>query len=131
MQVLITGAAGQLGTELASVFGGREAEILIFGPDNVTNGATSDIQQATRMARAMIMEWGMSDKLGRVRYRSNEQEVFLGHSVAQTNNNSHLNASAVNLAQAKMEELRAMKSAAFTASPLSPDAKLKPLPAKV
>jgi cell division protease FtsH len=75
-------------SRIASMFGGREAEVLIFGPENVTNGATSDIQQATRMARAMVMEWGMSDKLGRVRYRSNEQEVFLGHSVAQSNNMS-------------------------------------------
>jgi cell division protease FtsH len=54
----------------------------------VTNGATSDIQQATRMARAMVMEWGMSEKLGRVRYRSNDQEVFLGHSVTQSTNMS-------------------------------------------
>ena len=75
-------------SKIASMFGGREAEVLIFGPENVTNGATSDIQQATRMARAMIMEWGMSEKLGRVRYRANEQEVFLGHSVAQSNNMS-------------------------------------------
>ena len=75
-------------SKIASMFGGREAEVLIFGPENVTNGATSDIQQATRMARAMIMEWGMSERLGRVRYRANEQEVFLGHSVAQTNNMS-------------------------------------------
>jgi len=75
-------------SKIASMFGGREAEVLVFGPENVTNGATSDIQQATRMARAMIMEWGMSEKLGRVRYRANEQEVFLGHSVAQTNNMS-------------------------------------------
>ncbi|MBI3678498.1 MAG: ATP-dependent metallopeptidase FtsH/Yme1/Tma family protein [Proteobacteria bacterium] len=73
-------------SKLASMFGGREAEVLIFGPDNVTTGASSDIQQATRMARSMVMEWGMSEKLGRVRYRSNEQEVFLGHSVAQTTN---------------------------------------------
>jgi cell division protease FtsH len=71
-------------SKLASVFGGREAEIMIFGPDNVTNGATGDIQQATRLARAMVMEWGMSDKLGRVRYQSNEQEVFLGHAVTQS-----------------------------------------------
>ena len=75
-------------SKIASMFGGREAEVLMFGPENVTNGATSDIQQATRMARAMIMEWGMSEKLGRVRYRANEQEIFLGHSVAQTNNMS-------------------------------------------
>jgi cell division protease FtsH len=73
-------------SKLASMFGGREAELLIFGDDQVTNGATSDIQQATRLARAMVMEWGMSEKLGRVRYVGNEQEVFLGHSVTQTTN---------------------------------------------
>src|SRR5579872_3694511 len=72
--------------KLAMVFGGREAEIIKFGPDKVTNGAASDIQTATRIARAMVMEWGMSEKLGRVRYQSNEQEVFLGHSVAQSTN---------------------------------------------
>ena len=75
-------------SRLASVFGGREAELLIFGPENVTNGAMGDIQQATQMARAMVTEWGMSDKLGRVRYQGNEEEVFLGHSVTQTNNMS-------------------------------------------
>jgi cell division protease FtsH len=75
-------------SKLARTFGGREAEILTFGADKVTNGATGDIQQATGLARAMVMEWGMSDKLGRVRYSSNEQEVFLGHSVAQTTNMS-------------------------------------------
>src|SRR5262245_47178695 len=75
-------------SRLASMFGGREAEVIIFGDDNVTNGATSDIQQATRLSRAMVMEWGMSEKLGRVRYAGNEQEVFLGHSVTQTTNMS-------------------------------------------
>ncbi|MEO1794955.1 MAG: ATP-dependent zinc metalloprotease FtsH, partial [Pseudomonadota bacterium] len=75
-------------SKIAMTFGGREAEIKIFGPEKVTNGATGDIQQATGLARAMIMEWGMSDKLGRVRYAGNEQEVFLGHSVAQTTNMS-------------------------------------------
>jgi cell division protease FtsH len=68
------------------LFGGREAEILLGGPENVTNGATGDIQMATQLARAMITEWGMSDKLGRVRYNGNEQEIFLGHSVTQTKN---------------------------------------------
>jgi cell division protease FtsH len=68
------------------MFGGREAEILKFGDDKVTSGATGDIQGATQLARAMVMQWGMSEKLGRVRYQGNEQEVFLGHSVAQTTN---------------------------------------------
>ena len=71
---------------LAVLFGGREAEIILGGENNVTNGATGDIQMATGLARAMVMEWGMSDKLGRVRYNGNEQEVFLGHSVTQTTN---------------------------------------------
>tara|TARA_R110002072_G_scaffold99604_3_gene219077 strand:- start:1775 stop:2260 length:486 start_codon:yes stop_codon:yes gene_type:complete len=57
------------------MFGGREAEIIAFGPENVTNGATSDIQQATQMARAMVMEWGMSEKLGRVRYQNQSYEA--------------------------------------------------------
>jgi cell division protease FtsH len=71
---------------LAVLFGGREAEILLGGTDAVTNGATGDIQMATGLARSMVMEWGMSDRLGRVRYNGNEQEVFLGHSVTQTKN---------------------------------------------
>jgi cell division protease FtsH len=75
-------------SNLASLFGGREAEILVFGPDKVTSGATGDIQMATQLARSMVMQWGMSDKLGRVRYQGNEQEVFLGHSVTQTVNMS-------------------------------------------
>jgi cell division protease FtsH len=75
-------------SKLAMIFGGREAEILVFGADKVTNGATGDIQTATQLARNMVMQWGMSDKLGRVRYQGNEQEVFLGHSVTQTVNMS-------------------------------------------
>ncbi|MFT6462304.1 MAG: cell division protease FtsH, partial [Maricaulis maris] len=62
-------------SRLASLFGGREAEIIALGPENVTNGATSDIQQATGMARAMVMEWGMSETLGRVRYENRSYEA--------------------------------------------------------
>ena len=71
---------------LAMLFGGREAELRKFGAEKVTSGATGDIQMATNLARSMVMEWGMSEKLGRVRYRSNDQEVFLGHSVTQSTN---------------------------------------------
>jgi len=71
-------------SRLASMFGGRLAEEIIFGPENVTTGAASDIQQATATARRMVTEYGMSEKLGRVRYGDNEQELFLGHSVTQT-----------------------------------------------
>jgi cell division protease FtsH len=71
---------------LAVLFGGREAELILGGDKNVTNGAMGDIQMATQLARAMVTEWGMSESLGRVRYSGNEQEVFLGHSVAQSKN---------------------------------------------
>jgi cell division protease FtsH len=82
----------ELESRLAILFGGRVAEQLIFGNENVTTGASSDIQQATNIARRMITEFGMSDKLGRVRYSSNEQEIFLGHSVAQQKNVSEATA---------------------------------------
>ena len=75
-------------SRLIMLFGGREAEILTFGQQKVTTGASGDIQMATALARSMVMEWGMSERLGRVRYRSNEQEVFLGHSVSQSTNMS-------------------------------------------
>jgi len=75
-------------SNLAMTFGGREAELLVFGPDMVSNGAAGDIQQATRLAQAMVTQWGMSEKLGRVRYSANSQEVFLGHSVSQAKNMS-------------------------------------------
>ena len=81
-----------LESRLAILFGGRIAEELIFGPENVTTGAASDIQVATQMARGMITAYGMSDKLGRVRYQANEQEVFLGHAVTQTQNVSEATA---------------------------------------
>ena len=72
--------------ELAMAMGGRVAEEVIFGSDKVSNGASGDIKMATNMARMMVTEWGMSDKLGMVAYGDNSQEVFLGHSVTQSKN---------------------------------------------
>jgi len=69
--------------DLAVAMGGRVAEEIIFGYDMVTSGASSDISMATKMARAMVTQWGMSDKLGPLAYQENEEEVFLGHSVAR------------------------------------------------
>ena len=89
-------------SRLAMMFGGREAEVMKFGAQKVTNGATGDIQSATGLARAMVMGWGMSDKLGRVRYQSNQQEVFLGHSVAQRTNMSEETAKQID------EEIRSL-----------------------
>jgi cell division protease FtsH len=68
------------------MFGGRLAEELIFGKENITTGAGNDIQQATSIARRMVTEFGFSDKLGRLRYADNEEEVFLGHSVSRQKN---------------------------------------------
>ncbi|MEN3793560.1 ATP-dependent zinc metalloprotease FtsH [Fulvimarina sp. MAC3] len=78
----------EMEARLAMIFGGRAAEEIIYGEENVTTGASNDIQQATNMSRAMVMEYGMSDKLGRLRYKQNQDEVFLGHSVAQQQNMS-------------------------------------------
>lgn len=81
-------AREKLHADLSVAMGGRVAEELIFGDDKVTTGASSDISMATNMARKMVTEWGMSDKLGPLRYASDQEEVFLGHSVAQSKNMS-------------------------------------------
>ncbi len=73
---------------LTIMMGGRVAEELKFGYDAVTSGASSDISAATNLARSMVMEWGMSDKLGPIRYSENSNEVFLGKSVTQNQNMS-------------------------------------------
>jgi cell division protease FtsH len=76
----------QMTSRLAIMMGGRIAEELTFGKENVTSGAQSDIEQATRLARAMVTRWGYSDELGTVAYGENQEEVFLGHSVSRTQN---------------------------------------------
>ena len=78
----------QMLSRLAILMGGRVAEELKFGYDNVTSGASSDINAATNLARAMVTEWGMSDALGPIRYSENSNEVFLGRSVTQNQNMS-------------------------------------------
>jgi len=81
-------AKEKLHADLSVAMGGRVAEELIFGAEKVTTGASSDISMATNMARSMVTEWGMSEKLGPLRYTSDQEEVFLGHSVAQSKNMS-------------------------------------------
>ncbi len=76
----------QMISRLAVLMGGRVAEELTFGKEKVTSGAGSDIEQATRLARMMVTRWGYSDALGLVSYGENQDEVFLGMSVARTQN---------------------------------------------
>ncbi|MCL6269987.1 ATP-dependent zinc metalloprotease FtsH [Sansalvadorimonas sp. 2012CJ34-2] len=65
---------------VASMYGGRIAEELLYGKDGVSTGASNDIQQATQMVRNMVTKWGLSDKLGPLLYGEEEGEVFLGKS---------------------------------------------------
>ncbi len=81
--------------KLAMMFGGRIAEEIEFGPENVTTGAGDDIRQATDWARRMVTEFGFSEKLGPLRYSDNEEEVFLGHSVTQRKNVSDATAAMI------------------------------------
>ena len=87
----------ELNAQLSSLFGGRIAEELIYGKENITTGAGNDIQQATNLARRMVKEFGFSDKLGPLRYESNQEEVFLGHSVSQQTNISDETAKLIDL----------------------------------
>ncbi len=69
-------------SQLASLYGGRVAEELIFGEDKVTTGASNDIERATKMARNMVTKWGLSE-LGPITFGEEDDEVFLGRSVTQ------------------------------------------------
>jgi len=76
----------QMTSRLAVLMGGRVSEEIIFGPEKVTSGAQSDIEQATKLARAMVTRWGFSDELGTVMYGENQEEVFLGYSMGRQQN---------------------------------------------
>ena len=73
----------RLESSIASLFGGRIAEELAFGPEAVTTGASNDIERATMLARNMVTKWGLSDKLGPLTYSEESGEVFLGRQVTQ------------------------------------------------
>jgi cell division protease FtsH len=101
----------QMTSRLAILFGGRVAEEIIFGKQKVTSGASSDISQATKLARAMVTKWGFSEQLGAVEYGENQEEVFLGHSVARNQNVSEATAKIIDeevkkLVKAGEEEAR-------------------------
>ena len=73
----------KLNSQVASLFGGRVAEELIYGKDSVTTGASNDIERATEIAHKMVKQWGMSDKLGPMAYGEDDGEVFLGKQVTK------------------------------------------------
>ncbi len=103
----ISVSKAKLKADLAVAMGGRIAEELIFGPEKITTGASSDIKMATDMSRRMVTEWGMSEKLGPLTYGENDQEVFLGHSVTTHKNISDATARVVD------EEIRGIVETAY------------------
>ena len=104
----ISVSRAKLKADLAVAMGGRLAEEMIFGADKITTGASSDIKMATDIARRMVTEWGMSEKLGPLTYGENDQEVFLGHSVATHKNVSEATAKTID------EEIRLIVEEAVT-----------------
>jgi cell division protease FtsH len=101
----------QMTSRLAIMMGGRVAEELVFGKENVTSGASSDIEQATRLARMMVTRWGYSEELGVVAYGEDQGEVFLGMSMSRQNNVSEetarkIDAEVRRLVQAGQEDAR-------------------------
>jgi cell division protease FtsH len=78
----------ELADQLAQILGGRCAEELILGEKNITTGASDDIRKATSLARKMVTEWGMSDKLGPLAFGTKEELVFLGRDLGEQRNYS-------------------------------------------
>jgi cell division protease FtsH len=73
----------RLMSQMKSLYGGRLAEELVFGPAYVTTGAANDIERATEIARNMVTRWGLSDRLGPLTYSEDDGEIFLGRSVTR------------------------------------------------
>jgi len=92
----------RLESQIASLFGGRIAEELVFGADAVTTGASNDIERATGLARNMVTKWGLSERLGPLSYSEDDGEIFLGRSVTQHKQVSDVTAHAID------EEIRSL-----------------------
>lgn len=75
----------RLMSQLSSLFGGRIAEEIVFGKDQVTTGASNDIERATEIARNMVTRWGLSERLGPLNYSEEEGEIFLGRAMMRHN----------------------------------------------
>ena len=85
----------RLESRISTLFGGRIAEELIFGPESITTGASNDIERATEIARNMVTKWGLSSRLGPLTYTEDQGEVFLGRSVTQHKQVSDVTAHAI------------------------------------
>ncbi len=95
----------QMTSRLAICMGGRVSEELIFGKDKITSGAQSDIEQATKLARAMVTRWGFSDELGTVMYGENQEEVFLGYTMGRQQTISEATAQKIDAEVRRLVEL--------------------------
>ena len=84
-----------LESQISSLFGGRIAEEIIFGPEAVTTGAQNDIERATEISRNMVTRWGLSERMGPLAYSEDDGEVFLGRSVTRHKNVSDETAHAI------------------------------------
>jgi cell division protease FtsH len=98
----------RLESRIATLFGGRLAEEMVFGPESVTTGASNDIERATEIARNMVTRWGLSDRLGPLTYSEESGEVFLGRSVTQHKQVSDVTAHAID------EEVRSLIDSNYT-----------------
>ncbi|CAA9889939.1 protease, ATP-dependent zinc-metallo [Candidatus Methylobacter favarea] len=92
----------KLESQIASLFGGRIAELMIYGGDRVTTGASNDIERATELARSMVTRWGFSDKLGPLVYGEEDGQPFMGHPGTQGK------AVSINVAHMIDEEIRSV-----------------------
>ena len=99
-------ASNELLDDLVVSMGGRVAEEIVFG--DVTNGARGDIQMATRLARKMVCEWGMSEKMGMVEYGEHEDYVFLGRDISRARDYSEATAEQID------QEVRKLVDDAYT-----------------
>ncbi len=95
----------RLESQISSMYGGRIAEELIYGPEKVTTGASNDIQKASEIARNMITKWGLSEKLGPLLYGQEESEPFIGASMGGSGKNNTFSAQTANVID---EEVRSL-----------------------
>jgi cell division protease FtsH len=98
----------RLMSQMKSLYGGRLAEEIVFGPAAVTTGASNDIERATDIARNMVTKWGLSDRLGPLSYSEDDGEIFLGRSVTRHKQVSDVTAHAID------EEIRTLIDTCYT-----------------